>query len=123
MALNYVVLTGLITLVVGTASAQDAITVIQATATAMGADQVQAIRYSGTGWLAAVGQGYTPGEDWPRADLTYTRTIDYESRASGEQLTRRQGEYAPRGGGGISNPECLKASVSGMPRAGAAEFP
>ena len=92
---------GLVALAVGTATAQDAMTVLRATSTAMGANEVRAIRYSGTGWLAAVGQGYTPDEDWPRADLTYTRTIDYESRASGEQLTRRQGEYAPLGGGGI----------------------
>ena len=101
MALRLWTLVGLITLVVGTATAQDAMTLLRATSRAMGVDEVQAIRYTGTGWLAAVGQGYTSEEDWPRADLTYTRTIDYETRASGEQLTRRQGEHAPRGGGGI----------------------
>ena len=92
---------GLLTIVVGTATAQDAMTLLRATSAAMGVDEVQAIRYSGTGWLATVGQGYIPDEDWPRSDLTYTRTIDYETRASGEQFTRRQGEYPPRGGGGV----------------------
>ena len=101
MAKRFLTLIALLTLIVVPATAQDAMTVLRATSEAMGADEVRAIRYSGTGWLAAVGQGYTPEEDWPRADLTYTRTIDYESQASGEKLTRRQGAYAPQGGGGI----------------------
>ncbi len=101
MATRLCALIGIVVLGVGTATAQEVVTVLRATSAAMGSDEVRAIRYSGTGWLAAVGQGYTPDEDWPRADLTYTRTIDYEGEASAEQFTRRQGDYAPRGGGGI----------------------
>jgi hypothetical protein len=31
---------------------------------------------------------------------TYTRAIDYEAKSSKEELTRRQGNYPPQGGGG-----------------------
>lgn len=80
--------------------AQDARGVLQSAAKAMGAD-VKTIQYSGTGWTAAVGQSYSPAEDWPRFEVTrYTRTIDYDAKSWREELTRRQGNYAPRGGGG-----------------------
>jgi glyoxylase-like metal-dependent hydrolase (beta-lactamase superfamily II) len=56
---------------------------------------------SGTGWNGAVGQSYSPNDDWPRFEVTsYTRMIDYGARSSKEDLTRRQGNYPPRGGGG-----------------------
>jgi glyoxylase-like metal-dependent hydrolase (beta-lactamase superfamily II) len=87
---------------VGTASAQDAQAVLRASAKAMGnAGDVKAIQYSGTGWTAAVGQSFTPTDDWPKFDVTrYTRTIDYTTRTSREELTRRQGTYPVTGGGG-----------------------
>jgi glyoxylase-like metal-dependent hydrolase (beta-lactamase superfamily II) len=87
--------------VVGPAAAQDARTVLQAASTAMGAGNVKTIQYSGTGWNAAVGQSFSPAEDWPRFEMTrYTRTIDYDAKTSSEQITRRQGNYPPQGGGG-----------------------
>ena len=62
---------------------------------------VKSIQYSGTGWNAGVGQSFGPTDDWPRFDITaYTRTIDYDARTSYEDLTRRQGNNPPRGGGG-----------------------
>jgi glyoxylase-like metal-dependent hydrolase (beta-lactamase superfamily II) len=67
----------------------------------MGAGNLRSIQYSGSGWNAAVGQSYSPNDDWPRFEMTkYTRLIDYDNRASREELTRRQGNYPPRGGGG-----------------------
>src|SRR4029079_16022525 len=58
------------------------------------------IRYSGTGYIAIVGQNYNPESDWPRFELTsYTRTMDYGTGASREEYTRKQGNYPPRGGG------------------------
>ena len=81
--------------------AQDAKTVIANASKAMGADTVKSIQYSGTGWNAAPGQSYGPSDDWPRFDVTaYTRTVDYDARTSYEDLTRRQGNNPPRGGGG-----------------------
>ena len=81
--------------------AQDARTVIANASKAMGTDTVKSIQYSGTGWNAGVGQSFSPADDWPRFDITaYTRTIDYDARTSYEDLTRRQGNNPPRGGGG-----------------------
>src|SRR5262245_37165246 len=80
---------------------QDARTVISNASRAMGAENLRSIQYYGTGWNAGVGQSYDPTEDWPRFDVTaYTRTIDYTARTSFEDLTRRQGNNPPRGGGG-----------------------
>jgi glyoxylase-like metal-dependent hydrolase (beta-lactamase superfamily II) len=84
------------------AAAQDARSVLQAASAAMGdARNVRSIEYSGTGWIGAVGQSFTPAEDWPRFEVVgYTRTIDYQNRSSKEEYVRRQGNYPPQGGGG-----------------------
>ena len=83
------------------AMAQDARTVVANASKAMGVDNLKSIQYTGTGWNAGVGQSFSPADDWPRIDITaYTRTIDYEARTSYEDLTRRQGDNPPRGGGG-----------------------
>ena len=74
------------------AHAQDAPTVLRNAAAAMGADRVRAIRATGAGWNAPVGQGYTPADDWPRVEVTtYTRVFDYDNRSASEEWTRRQG--------------------------------
>jgi glyoxylase-like metal-dependent hydrolase (beta-lactamase superfamily II) len=101
MANRLVVVLALLALMVGTAAAQDARTVLQAASTAMGAGNLKTVQISGTGWNAAMGQSFSPAEDWPRFEVTrYTRTIDYDARSSIEQITRRQGTYPPQGGGG-----------------------
>ena len=85
----------------GVAAAQDARAVLQQASTAMGTANLKSVQYSGTGWNAALGQSYSAEDDWPRFEVTsYTRVIDYEQRASREDLTRRQGNYPQRGGGG-----------------------
>jgi glyoxylase-like metal-dependent hydrolase (beta-lactamase superfamily II) len=57
--------------------------------TAMG--NPTSIRYSGTGMNGFVGQALTAGQAWPRRDLTaYARTIDYDKRASREEMTFAQ---------------------------------
>ncbi len=90
-----------LTLLSASASAQDAAAVLAAASKAMGAATVKSIQYSGTGWTAGVGQSFSPADDWPRFDITaYSRTIDYDARTSYEDLTRRQGNNPPRGGGG-----------------------
>lgn len=89
-------------LTIGTAMAQDAQSFLQAAARAMGVDEeMTSIQYSGTGWAGAVGQNFTPDIDWPRFDLTsYTRTIDFESLSSTEEMVLVQGDHEQRGGGG-----------------------
>jgi glyoxylase-like metal-dependent hydrolase (beta-lactamase superfamily II) len=83
-------------------SAQDAKSVLQGAAKAMGATGLKSIQYSGAGWVAAVGQSYTAATgDWPRFEVpAYTRTIDYDSRSLRDEYTRRQGNNPARGGGG-----------------------
>jgi hypothetical protein len=88
-------------LMVSSAVAQDAQSVLQAAAAAMGGTNLKTIQYSGTGWRGAVGQSYSPELDWPRFEITsYTRTIDFEARSSREEMVLVQGNNAPRGGGG-----------------------
>src|SRR5499427_4964719 len=84
-----------------TLRAQDARGVLQAAVRAMGTANVKTIQYSGTGWNAAVGQSCSPQDDWPHSAVTrYSRAIDYEAKSSREEITRRQGNDPPRGGGG-----------------------
>jgi hypothetical protein len=83
------------------AAAQDAKAFLRLVSKAMGADNLNSIQYSGSGMVAAVGQAYSPEDDYPRFDVTsYTRTIDYDVKSSKEDLIRRQGDNPPRGGGG-----------------------
>src|SRR5437016_1644880 len=102
MARKLCVASVLIALVVAGDSlrAQDARGVLQAAVKAMGADNLRTIQYSGSGWNAFVGQSFSPQDDWPRFEVTrYNRTIDYNASYSREELTRRQGNNPPRGGG------------------------
>src|SRR5712692_2983113 len=101
MANRLSVLLAVLALMVGTAAAQDARAVLQAASTAMGAGNLKTIQISGTGMNAAFGQSYSPDSDWPRFEVTrYIKTIDYDARSSREQITRRQGNNPPQGGGG-----------------------
>src|SRR5262245_58725004 len=104
MARKLCVIAALLALIVvsrDTLRAQDARGVLQAAVRAMGTANVKTLQYSGTGWNAAVGQSFSPQDDWPHFEITrYTRTIDYDAKSSREELTRRQGNNPPRGGGG-----------------------
>src|SRR3954471_8823810 len=75
--------------------------VLQAADRAMGASKLHSLQYTGTGYITATGQSYTSALDdtWPRFDVTYTRTIDYDRKAYREDLVRRQGPGPARGGG------------------------
>ncbi len=91
----------LLVITAGTTVAQDARAVLQAASTAMGTANLKTVQITGTGWNGAVGQSFSPADDWPRFEVTrYTRTIDYDAKSSSEQITRRQGTYPPQGGGG-----------------------
>jgi hypothetical protein len=92
--------TGLLTLVLVvpvSLAAQDAKPVLQVASKAIG--DVRSIQYSGTGHLYALGQAYSPTSAWPQNNITsYTRTIDYGSRSSREELTQVE-PTPPRLGG------------------------
>src|SRR5262245_10682603 len=81
----------------------DAQTLLQTALKAMGGENLHSIRYSASaGYVAAVGQNYSPAHDWPSNQLvSYTRTIDYDAKSSNEDFTLKQGtgQGGPVGGG------------------------
>ena len=88
-------------LAAGPAAAQDPMAALQAAMDTMGVTDMTSIRYTGSGWVGAVGQNASPAEDWPRFELAeYERTIDFETNSSTENMVIRQGGYPARGGGG-----------------------
>lgn len=92
------ILMTLVCLAAATASAQDARSVLQASAKAMGLANLKTIQYSGSGWFSMIGQTYGLNEDWPHYEVNpYTRTIDYDAKFSREEYTRRQGSYPTLG--------------------------
>jgi glyoxylase-like metal-dependent hydrolase (beta-lactamase superfamily II) len=81
----------------GIALALDAKTVLQNATKVIG--DVKSIQFSGTGHLAAVGQAWNPTSPWPETIVkSYTRTIDYGSQSSREELVRNEGDPPAKGG-------------------------
>jgi len=79
---------------------QDAKTVISSATTALGADKLKTIEFSGSGFDYVIGQAPNPTSPWPKfIDKTYTRVVDLDAPASRLQRIRTQGENPPRGGG------------------------
>ena len=87
-------------LVVLSASAQDANTVIANASKAIGVDSLKTVQYSATGLDFALGQAPNPSSPWPKfINKSYTRAINFETPASKVDRVRMQGENPPRGGG------------------------
>jgi glyoxylase-like metal-dependent hydrolase (beta-lactamase superfamily II) len=100
MARKLWLFSGLVLGIAGCGTPRTTTSVLQAAQTAMG--NVSSIQYSGTGMNAFVGQALTAGEEWPRRDLSsFTRTINYEQRASRDELNFAQ----PTFGGQQQNAE------------------
>jgi glyoxylase-like metal-dependent hydrolase (beta-lactamase superfamily II) len=87
-------------LVMVTASAQDAKTVIAGASRAMGVDALKTVQFTATGFDFALGQAPNPASPWPKfINKSYSRAIDFEAPASRVDRVRTQGENPPRGGG------------------------
>ena len=99
------------------ALAQDARTVIEMAAKAMGAVTLQSVQYSATGSTFGFGQAVAPGDAWPRFRITrYTASINYAIPAMREALARIDEENPPRGGGaGPFNPETSQGGIRPIP--------
>jgi glyoxylase-like metal-dependent hydrolase (beta-lactamase superfamily II) len=79
-------------------SAQDAKSALQAAQKAMG--DPSSIQYSGTGHLNFFGQAWSPTSSWPITNLTsYTKTIDYTTKSSKEDLVHSEPNPPVKGGG------------------------
>ena len=98
MARRLSLLVALIALTAGTASAQDARAVLQASVKAMGGENLKTIQWTAAGWASDMGQTYGLAEDWPHYEVAdYTRVIDYDAKSSREDFTRKQGSYPLQG--------------------------
>ena len=73
---------------------------LAAAAEAMGAASLNSIQYTGSGNVFSFGQGFEPGERWPRfIQRVYGAEINYQTPAMRIVQVRSQGEHPPRGGG------------------------
>ena len=85
---------------VWTASAQDAQTVIANASRTLGVDTMKTVQYSASGLDFALGQAPNPSAPWPKfINKSYTRAVDFDRPASRVERVRVQGENPPRGGG------------------------
>ena len=101
MKSNLWALVALLSLLTGTASAQDGGAIARAAAAAMGTDTLQCLTYSGGGgYVSLIGQGFSPANDWPRVELAnFSRVINFDAGTMREEQVRRQGDYSAQGGG------------------------
>src|SRR5271156_4923392 len=104
--------------------AQDAKSVIDGAAKAMGVQNLGSVRYSGSGLNFALGQAPNPSSPWPKFNVkTYERVIDFDAGAASQTMVRTQGENPPRGGG--QQPvvgEQVQNQVSGFAQPWASKF-
>jgi glyoxylase-like metal-dependent hydrolase (beta-lactamase superfamily II) len=86
-------------LLAGSGFAEDAATVLDRVAAAMGAKELKSLRYTGEGTGATYGQAFKPGMAWPKITIhSQIRTLDYEAAAMHDEIVLSRAE--PRGGGG-----------------------
>ena len=84
----------------GTVAAQDVQDVLQAVSANMGADNLNCVTYTATGYVGLVGQTFDIRSDWPRVAVSdYTRSGNYTARSMHEERVLTQGDYPARGGG------------------------
>src|SRR5437763_2328031 len=89
---------------------------LEQAAAAMGAANLNAIQYVGSGNVYSFGQGFEPGERFPRfIQRTYNASINYQTPAMRLIQVRSQGEIPPRGGGqqALAGDQRAVAVVSG----------
>jgi glyoxylase-like metal-dependent hydrolase (beta-lactamase superfamily II) len=86
--------------VVFPAFGQDATALLRRASSAMGADDLKTLRYTGSGTGASYGQAFKPDTRWPKLNVpTFTRQIDYASAAMIEEVGRSRAEK--QGGGAV----------------------
>ena len=79
---------------------QDATALLRRAASAMGADDLKTLRYTGSGTGASYGQAFKPDTRWPKLNIpSYTRQIDYAAAAMHEDVMRSRAEK--QGGGAV----------------------
>ncbi|HKB09621.1 MAG TPA: MBL fold metallo-hydrolase [Vicinamibacterales bacterium] len=90
----------LVAFLAGSPAAQDAGAVVANASQAIGVNALKTVQFSATGHDFALGQAPNPSSPWPKfVNKSYSRSIDFEGRASRVERVRMQGENPPRGGG------------------------
>lgn len=80
--------------------AQEATAVLRRASAAMGADDLNTLRYTGSGTGASYGQAFKPDTQWPKLKIaSFTRQIDYRAGAMNEDVMRGRAEK--QGGGAV----------------------
>lgn len=83
----------------GAASGLEAAGVLKRASDAMGATDLNSIRYAGEGIGYTFGQAFKPGTPWPKINVhSQIRTINYDTATMREEITLSRAE--PKGGGG-----------------------
>src|SRR5688572_3678219 len=73
---------------------------LQASATALGANNIKTLQFTGAGQNFSVGQNYVASDPWPPVLVkSYTAQINYDSASMRLELLREMGPGMPRGGG------------------------
>jgi hypothetical protein len=74
--------------------------ILQKSLIAMGSGNLNSIQYSGSGKAGTLGQSLTPDAPWPTLNVnSYTRTIEYTSQSSREEMVRTLENPPAKGGG------------------------
>jgi glyoxylase-like metal-dependent hydrolase (beta-lactamase superfamily II) len=99
------------------AGAQSIDPALQKAVDAMGTAKVNNLQYSGTGSAGSLGQSYSPGMDWPMFIVkSYSRTIDYNTMSSSEEIVRVYDNPPAKGGGAPFLSESKQNNiVTGLP--------
>src|ERR1700754_4539100 len=112
---------GVLTATAGLAAAPDSKQVLSEVSTALGADSLKSLEFSGTGSDYAIGQSYTVNSPWPKFnDKSYTRVVSFDPWATSLQRVRTQGENPRRCGGGqplVGEQKQSQSVVPGTPAA------
>jgi hypothetical protein len=86
------ILIAVVCLLAATASAQDARSVLQASAKAMGLSNLKTIQYSGAGWFSLIGQTYGLNEHWLMLKLDVAQHVPIHGRvATNEEFLKLVG--------------------------------
>lgn len=100
MNMRLTLLGALLALLGQTAAAQDVEDVLRTVSANMGADDLNCVTYSATGYVGLVGQTFDMRTDWPRVAVSsYTRSVNYRARSMHEERVLTQGDYPALGGG------------------------
>jgi glyoxylase-like metal-dependent hydrolase (beta-lactamase superfamily II) len=90
---------------------------VQKAVLAMGTNGLHTIRYSGSGTSGVFGQNHSPHGEWPVLIIkSYTRTIDYATQSSTEDVVRMYENPPSKGGGApFINEQKQTNTVAGLP--------